>query len=218
MLRRFSQFRLPALPFALDALEPLYSANTLDFHHGKHHQIYVDKLNAAVGDTSTSLTQLITEQSHAKLPIRNMGGGHYNHCLFWLSLGANSAPAPTGKLLAHIERDFKSLDEFKTVFANAAVGQFGSGWAWLSIDPQGKLIVTNTANQDNPLMKDIGVKNGIPFFTVDVWEHAYYLQYQHRRAEFVNVFWKIANWTKVQELYEDYALKGKPVPADQLLN
>jgi Fe-Mn family superoxide dismutase len=217
MLRRFSQFRLPALPFASDALEPLYSARTIEFHHGKHHQIYVDKLNAAVGESSASLVSLITDQAQAKLGIRNFGGGHYNHSLFWLCLGPKSAGKPSGQLLAHIERDFQTFDKFKTEFEAAALGQFGSGWAWLSVGANGKLEVSNSANQDNPLMQGVTTKPGVPFFTVDVWEHAYYLQYQHKRAEFVEAFWRIVNWGQVQELYDDFAIKGKAVPADQLL-
>lgn len=216
MLRKFSSFKLPKLPFPDTSLEPIYDKKTLDFHWGKHHQVYVDNLNKAIGDRKVPLLEVIQDLSQHSLPFRNMGGGHYNHCLFWLSLG-KSASKPSGNLLAHIEKDFGDFDSFKAKFNQAAIATFGSGWAFLNVNPEGRLIITSCPNQDNLLMKGVYKANAIPFFTVDVWEHAYYLQYQNRRAEFVDKFWSVVNWDKVQEMYENYAIKQVPVPVDRLL-
>ena len=216
MLRRFFSFKLPKLPFPDTSLEPIYDKKTLDFHWEKHHQVYVDNLNKAIGDRKVPLLEVIQDLSQHSLPYRNMGGGHYNHCLFWLSLG-RGAERPTGSLLAHIQKDFGDFENFKAQFNKAAIATFGSGWAFLSVNPEGRLIISSCPNQDNPLMRGVYKANAIPFFTVDVWEHAYYLQYQNRRVEFVDKFWSVVNWNKVQEMYEKYAIKQVPVPVDQLL-
>lgn len=216
MLKRFFAFKLPKLPFNESALGAHYTKETLAVHHGKHHQTYVDKLNAAIGQVDVPLLEVIQNRAQHQVALRNNGGGHYNHSLFWLCLGTGKE-VPTGKLLEHINRDFGDFAKFKEAFANAAINTFGSGWAWLSVTPQGRLIVTSSPNQDNPLMRGVYQANSIPFFTCDVWEHAYYMQYQNRRAEFVDKFWKIVNWTKVEELYETYAINQRPVPVDELL-
>lgn len=216
MFRKFSTFKLPKLPFGESELEPIYDKNTISYHWGKHHKTYVDRLNAALGETKVSLLEVVKERAQHSLPLRNNGGGHYNHCLFWLSIG-KGAKQPGAKLLAHIESQWGSLDNFKAEFSQAAINTFGSGWAWLSVTPEGRLLISSSPNQDSPLMKGIYKANAIPFFTLDVWEHAYYLQYQNRRPDFVNEFWKIVNWTKVDEMYLNYALKQHAVPADQLL-
>ena len=143
-------------------------------------------------------------------------GGHYNHCLYWLTLG-KSAPKPSGKLLAHIQQEWTDFSTFQTEFTNAAINTFGSGWAWLCLTPQGRLQIVSTPNQDNTLMRGVYQANSIPFMTCDVWEHAYYLQYQNRRPEYLDKFWAIVNWKKVEHMYEAYALNQQPVPADQLM-
>lgn len=217
MLRAFSTFRLSKLQFAVNALEPYYDANTVTIHHQKHHQTYVDKLNAAVPQTNLSLAELITTQAASNVAVRNHGGGHYNHALFWLCLGPHSSQRqPGAKLTAAINKDFGSFQKFKEAFTNAAVNQFGSGWAWLSLNPAGKLVVSSSLNQDNPMMVGVAKETAVPFFTVDVWEHAYYLKYQNRRPEWVANFWDVVNWKNVDQFYETYALKSKPVPVDSL--
>jgi superoxide dismutase, Fe-Mn family len=216
MLRKFSSFKLPKLPFDISSLEPLYDKKTLEFHWGKHHQTYVDRLNSAVGDGKLSLLEVIEERAQHSLPLRNNGGGHYNHCLFWLCLGTGQEK-PSGKLLTHILSQWGDFETFKKEFSQAAINTFGSGWAWLSLNPENKLVISSSPNQDNPLMKGIYKANSVPFFTLDVWEHAYYLQYQNKRPEFVDKFWKIINWKKIEEMYETYALNHIPVPVDSLL-
>ncbi|CAG9317245.1 unnamed protein product [Blepharisma stoltei] len=216
MLKRFFSFKLPKLPFENTALEPLYDSRTLSFHHAKHHQTYVDKLNAALGTLDVPLIEIIRERAQHQTALRNNGGGHYNHCLFWLCLGKGKE-LPSGKLLAHINKEFGDFNRFKAEFTNAAVNTFGSGWAWLSVTPQGRLVITTSPNQDNPMMVGVYQATSIPFFTCDIWEHAYYLQYQNRRLEYVEKFWNIVNWNRVEEMYEQYALNQQPVPVDQLL-
>lgn len=216
MFRKFSSFKLPKLPFSDTSLEPIYDKNTIQFHWGKHHQTYVDRLNSAVGDAKLSLLEIVQERAQHSLPLRNNGGGHYNHSLFWLCLG-KGPERPSGKLLAHIQTQWGDFDKFKAEFNQAAINTFGSGWAWLSVNPEGNLVISNSANQDSPLMRGVFKANSIPFLTLDVWEHAYYLQYQNRRPEFVDKFWKIANWKKIEEMYEKYAIVQKPVPVDELL-
>lgn len=216
MLRKFGTFKLSKLQFAVTALEPYYDAATVTIHHQKHHQTYVDKLNAAVGTTNLSLAELIQTQAASNLAVRNHGGGHYNHALFWMCLGAGGAAQPQGALLAAINKDFGSFAQFKEQFSAAALNQFGSGWAWLSLSPAGKLEVSSSLNQDNALMKGVVKQTAIPFFTIDVWEHAYYLKYQNRRPEWVANFWNIVNWKNVEQFYETYALAGRPVPVDTL--
>ncbi len=195
-------FTLPQLPFGYDALEPTIDARTMEIHHSKHHQAYVDKLNAAVANTpeaELSLEELLRSVSQHSPAVRNHGGGHYNHSLFWEVITPGGASTPSGELAAAIDASFGSFEAFKQAFETAATGQFGSGWAWLVVD-QGKLAVGSTPNQDNPLM-DVTDLAGTPLLGLDVWEHAYYLQYQNRRPEYVSNFWKIVNWDVVAGLF-----------------
>lgn len=198
------KFVLPSLGYAYNALEPFIDAKTMEIHHTKHHQAYVTKLNEAVSTKpelqSLTLEQLITSinqlPTEVKGIIRNNGGGHWNHRFFWELLKVNTQPS--ARTLQVINKDFGSIEHFKTQFEKAALGQFGSGWAWL-IKKDGKLQITATPNQDNPLM-DIAVDKGTPIIGLDVWEHAYYLNYQNRRADYVKAFWNVLNWEKVDVL------------------
>ena len=196
-------FELPKLSYELNALEPHIDAKTMEIHHGKHHQAYVNNLNAAIAGTESegkSIEELMGHISEMSPAVRNNGGGHYNHSLFWEVIGPNGTGAPTGKLATAIEVDFGSFDEFKTQFASAGATRFGSGWAWLLVH-DGKLVVSSTPNQDNPLM-DIAEVKGTPILGLDVWEHAYYLNYQNRRPDYIAAFWNVVNWNKVSELFE----------------
>lgn len=194
-------FELPKLPFAHDALEPFIDSLTMQIHHEKHHGAYVSNLNNAL-QGSDSLNLLIEEiiRNISKYPVavRNNGGGHFNHSLFWNILSPRSEGQPDGILLEMINSEFGSFEKFREVFTNAAMTRFGSGWAWLSLDKNGKLCVCSTPNQDNPLM-DIADCQGTPILGLDVWEHAYYLKYQNRRADYVYAFWNIINWNQVKE-------------------
>lgn len=193
-------FTLAPLPYAHDALEPHIDTLTMQIHHGKHHQAYVDNLNKAVAGTDNenkSLEELVAEAGSISPAVRNNGGGHWNHTFFWESLGANKGGAPTGKLADAINEAFGSFDTFKEKFAAAGMTRFGSGWAWLIVK-DGKLEITSTPNQDNPLM-DVAEVKGKPILGVDVWEHAYYLKYQNRRADYLAAFWNVVNWDKVAE-------------------
>lgn len=197
-------FTLPPLPYAHDALEPAIDKATMEFHHGKHHQAYVDNLNKAV-DADPALQGQTLEQMFAamsKLPkaVRNNGGGHWNHSLFWELLApAGTTGEPSAELAAAIDRDLGGMDKFKEAFNAAGAGQFGSGWAWLIVQ-DGKLKVTSTPNQDNPLM-DVADDNGAVVLAADVWEHAYYLKYQNRRADYLKAFWTVVNWNKANALF-----------------
>jgi superoxide dismutase, Fe-Mn family len=196
-------FTLPALPYAPAALEPHIDALTMQIHHDKHHQAYVDNLNKAVAGTpneSKSLEELVSKAGTLPVAIRNNGGGHWNHSFFWEILAPGAGGKPTGKLAESIDADFGSFDAFKEKFAAAGLGRFGSGWAWL-IEQDGKLLISSTPNQDNPLM-DIAEVKGTPILGVDVWEHAYYLKYQNRRAEYLVAFWNVVNWKEVNKRYE----------------
>ena len=196
-------FELPKLSYELNALEPHIDAKTMEIHHGKHHQAYVNNLNAAIAVTESegkSIEELMGHISQMSPAVRNNGGGHYNHSLFWEVIGPNGTGAPTGKLATAIEAAFGSFDEFKTQFASAGATRFGSGWAWLLVH-DGKLVVSSTPNQDNPLM-DIAEVKGTPILGLDVWEHAYYLNYQNRRPDYIAAFWNVVNWNKVSELFE----------------
>lgn len=196
-------FELPKLSYELNALEPHIDAKTMEIHHGKHHQAYVNNLNAAIAGTESegkSIEELMGHISQMSPAVRNNGGGHYNHSLFWEVIGPNGTGAPTGKLATAIEVAFGSFDEFKTQFASAGATRFGSGWAWLLVH-DGKLVVSSTPNQDNPLM-DIAEVKGTPILGLDVWEHAYYLNYQNRRPDYIAAFWNVVNWNKVSELFE----------------
>jgi superoxide dismutase, Fe-Mn family len=195
-------FTLPTLPYAYAALEPHIDARTMEIHHTKHHQAYIDKLNAAVAGTDLdgkSLEEIMATVSKAPVAVRNNGGGHFNHSLFWTILTPTAGGAPTGELAAALEAAFGSFDEFKKQFSEAGAAQFGSGWAWLVVT-EGGLAVGSTPNQDNPLM-DVATIKGIPILGLDVWEHAYYLNYQNRRPEYIAAFWNIINWDEVAKRY-----------------
>jgi Fe-Mn family superoxide dismutase len=196
-------FELPKLPYDLTALEPHIDAKTMEIHHGKHHQAYINNLNAAIEGTDLSgksIEAIMAEISKHSMAVRNNGGGHYNHSLFWTILGPNAGGAPTGKLMDAITSAFGNFDAFKDQFAKAGATRFGSGWAWLVVH-EGRLVVTSTPNQDNPLM-DVAEVKGTPILGLDVWEHAYYLHYQNRRPDYISAFWNVVNWNKVSELFE----------------
>jgi Fe-Mn family superoxide dismutase len=195
-------FTLPALPYAANALEPHIDARTMEIHHGKHHNAYVTNLNNAIAGTDAeklTIEEICKNISKYPAAVRNNGGGHYNHSLFWTVLGANGG-SPSGALADAINAAFGSLDEFKTKFAAAATGRFGSGWAWLIKDSSGKLQITSTPNQDNPLM-DVAEVKGSPILGLDVWEHAYYLNYQNRRPDYITAFWNVVNWAEVAKRF-----------------
>ena len=195
-------FILPSLSYSFEALEPHIDRMTMEIHHGRHHKAYVDNLNKAVLGTpaaSLSLEELLGQVSKQSAVVRNNGGGHWNHRFFWQILSPAKGLQASAALLAQINQDFGSLDNLKTEFNKAATTRFGSGWAWL-LWSNGKLNISSTANQDNPLM-DIAEVKGIPILALDVWEHAYYLKYQNRRPEYVGNFWNVVNWNKVAELY-----------------
>ncbi len=192
-------FTLPALPYAFDALEPHIDTRTMEIHHGKHHQAYVTNLNAAIDNTEwsdKSIEEILANVSTLSPAVRNNGGGHYNHTLFWQIMGPGKGGVPTGIVGDAIQGSFGSFDAFKEALSKAGMTRFGSGWAWLSKDAQGKLFISSTPNQDNPLM-DIAEQKGTPILGVDVWEHAYYLHYQNRRAEYLTAFFNVINWDAV---------------------
>lgn len=196
-------FTLAPLPYAYEALEPHIDTLTMQIHHDKHHQAYVDNLNKAVAGTdheTKSLEDLLKVAGSISPAVRNNGGGHWNHSFFWDSLAANAGGAPTGQLAKAIEEAFGSFDAFKEKFSTAGMTRFGSGWAWLVVK-DGKLEVSSTPNQDNPLM-DVAEVKGFPVLGADVWEHAYYLKYQNKRADYLAAFWNIVNWNKVAERFE----------------
>lgn len=196
-------FTLPALPYALNALEPHIDARTMEIHHGKHHNAYVTNLNAAVAgkpEENLSIEEICKNISKYPAAVRNNGGGHYNHSLFWTVMSPNAGGAPAGALADAINAAFGNFDEFKTKFANAGATRFGSGWAWLIVGADGKLAVTSTPNQDNPLM-DVAEVKGTPILGLDVWEHAYYLNYQNRRPDYIAAFWNVVNWSEVSKLF-----------------
>jgi len=197
-------FTLPQLPYAHDALEPHIDTQTMQIHHGKHHQAYVDNLNKAIAGgehENKSLEELIANAGSISPVVRNNGGGHWNHTFFWESLAPNAGGQPSGKLADAINSAFGSFDAFKEKFNAAGTTRFGSGWAWLIVK-DGKLDVSSTPNQDNPLM-DVAEVKGTPILGVDVWEHAYYLKYQNRRPEYLAAFWNVVNWNKVSERFEN---------------
>ncbi len=187
------------LPYAYDALEPYIDAQTMEIHYSRHHQAYFNNLTKAVAGTELEgqpLETLFAKMSQLPVAVRNNGGGHWNHALFWKSLSPQGGGQPDGELLAAIEQAFGSFDEFKKQFDAAAVGRFGSGWAWLGVGADGKLFISSTPNQDNPLM-DVAEKRGAPLLGLDVWEHAYYLKYQNKRADYIAAFWNVVNWPEV---------------------
>lgn len=194
-------FTLPPLPYSHDALEPHIDTTTMQIHHGKHHQAYVDNLNKAIAGTpneNKTIEELVAVAGSISPAVRNNGGGHWNHTFFWESMAPNGGGAPSGALADAINAAFGSLDGLKEKMNNAGMTRFGSGWAWLIKDANGALSVISTPNQDNPLM-DIAEVKGTPLLGVDVWEHAYYLKYQNRRAEYLAAFWNVVNWSKVSE-------------------
>lgn len=196
-------FELPALPYAHNALEPHIDAKTMEIHHGKHHQAYVNNLNNAVKGNAAegvSLNDLIHNISKYSPAIRNNGGGHWNHSFFWGIMGPNAGGQPTGALMDAIVASFGSFDAMKDQFNSAATTRFGSGWAWLVVHDH-KLVITSTPNQDNPLM-DIAEVKGTPILGLDVWEHAYYLHYQNRRPDYIGAFWNVINWSAVNGYFE----------------
>ena len=198
-------FELPQLGYSHDALEPHIDQKTMEIHHGKHHAGYTAKLNAAIEGTNhsnKSIDELMTSLDMSNGVIRNNGGGFYNHCLFWKVMSPNGGGLPSGSLADAINRDFGSFENFKDTFSNAAATQFGSGWAWLCVLDGGKLEVCSTANQDNPLMPGIGC-GGRPILGIDVWEHAYYLNYQNRRPDYIDAFFNVVSWEEVQKRYNN---------------
>ncbi len=196
-------FTLPALPYALNALEPHIDELTMQIHHGKHHQAYVDNLNKALAGTPNegkTLEEIVAIAGTLGAPVRNNGGGHWNHSFFWETMAPNAGGIPSGTLADAITTAFGSFDTFKEKFAAAGLGRFGSGWAWLIVK-DGKLEIASTPNQDNPLM-DIAEVKGHPILGVDVWEHAYYLKYQNKRPDYLAAFWHVINWKKVTERFD----------------
>jgi Fe-Mn family superoxide dismutase len=196
-------FELPQLPYAKDALEPHIDAKTMEIHHGKHHNGYTTKLNGALegaGMESDTIETLLGNLDMNNAALRNNGGGYYNHCLFWEVMSPNGGGTASGAIAQAIDAAYGSFEDFKTAFSNAAATQFGSGWAWLCVQQGGKVEVCSSANQDNPLMPGIGC-GGTPILGLDVWEHAYYLNYQNRRPDYIDAFFNVINWEKVSELY-----------------
>ena len=196
-------FTLPNLPYAVDALEPNIDAMTMEIHHGKHHAGYTTNLNNAIAGTEAeklSIEDILKNVSTRSTAVRNNGGGFYNHCMFWEIMSPNGGGHPTGALAADIDARFGSFEAFKDEFSKAAATRFGSGWAWLIVDEAGHLAVSSTPNQDNPLM-DVADVKGTPILGVDVWEHAYYLNYQNRRPDYINAFFSVINWNEAEKRY-----------------
>jgi Fe-Mn family superoxide dismutase len=206
-------FELPKLPYDYKALEPHIDARTMEIHHSKHHQAYVTNLNAALAgkpEEKMSIEEICANISKLPVAVRNNGGGHYNHSLFWTIMKPQGGGEPSGELGDAIAGTFGSFADFKTQFANAGATRFGSGWAWLSFS-NGKLVVSSTPNQDNPLM-DVAEVKGTPILGMDVWEHAYYLNYQNRRPDYIAAFWNVINWDEVSKRYA-VAKSSAAVPA-----
>lgn len=204
-----SKFELKSLPYEYDALEPYIDKQTLEIHYGKHHKAYFDNFLKAIQDTEMEkmdITDIFKNMSEYRAAVRNNGGGYYNHTFYWEGMKPNGGVLPTGKLSDAISKAFGSVEEMKKQFSEAGKTQFGSGWAWLSIDNNEILFINSTPNQDNPLM-DISDKVGIPLLTMDVWEHAYYLKYQNKRPDYIEAFWNVVNWDEVEKRYE-IALKS----------
>lgn len=197
-------FELPKLSYAYDALEPNVDARTMEIHHTKHHNGYTNNLNAAIEGTDLSgksIESILTDLDMNNGALRNNGGGFYNHCLFWEVMSPNGGGTPSGDLAAAIDDAYGSFDAFKEAFSKAAATRFGSGWAWLCVHEGGKVEVCSSPNQDNPLMPGVGC-GGFPILGLDVWEHAYYLNYQNRRPDYIKAFFNVINWNKVSELYK----------------
>jgi len=200
-----AQFTVPALSYGYDALEPHIDKQTMEIHHDKHHAAYVEKLNKEVSGNAVlkdkSVEQIVSHVSKYNKAVRDNAGGHYNHSLFWAVLGPDGHTL-SGPLLEDINATFGSFEKFKTAFADSAKTRFGSGWAWLIVDATGKLKITSTPNQDNPLMDVVKVK-GTPILALDVWEHAYYLKYQNKRPDYITAFWNVVNWDEVNKKYNE---------------
>lgn len=202
-------YSLPTLPYSYEALEPHLDRETMEIHHTKHHQTYINNINAAIEGTeweSLTVEQLVSKindvPANLKAVVTNNGGGHANHSLFWTVLAPEAGGAPNGKLAAAIDAELGGLDTFKDAFVKAALTRFGSGWAWLSVTPEKKLVVESSGNQDSPLMH-----GNTPILGLDVWEHAYYLKYQNRRAEYISAFFNVVNWAEVARRYEEALAK-----------
>lgn len=196
-------FTLPSLNYNLDALEPHIDARTMEIHHGKHHQAYVTNLNNAIAGTdaeNASIEDICKNISKYPMAVRNNGGGHYNHSMFWSVLSPNGGGQPKGTLAEAINKTFGNFEDFKTKFNAAATTRFGSGWAWLIKNANGELEICSTPNQDNPLM-DIADVKGFPIIGLDVWEHAYYLHYQNRRPDYINAWWNVVNWDEAEKRF-----------------
>lgn len=200
-----SKFELAPLPYSFNALEPYIDAQTMEIHHGKHHGAYVTNLNKAIEGKpeleGKSLEELFQNISSAPVAVRNNGGGHYNHTMFWNIMGPNKGGKPTGALADAINSTFGSFEKFQELFNNAATTRFGSGWAWLVLSND-KLVVTSTPNQDNPLM-DVAEVKGFPIMGLDVWEHAYYLKYQNRRPEYITNWWNVVDWDAIAKRFDE---------------
>jgi len=204
-------YTLPALPYAYDALEPHFDARTMEIHHSKHHNAYITNVNKALADAGVAAPECIYELigDLSKVPeairpaVRNNGGGHANHSLFWKVLAAKGGGKPTGALAEAIDKTFGSYDAFKEAFGKAATTRFGSGWAWLIVKADKSLAVTSTPNQDNPLMKGVAEAYGDPILGLDVWEHAYYLKFQNLRPKYIETFWNVVNWPQVEKWYAE---------------
>lgn len=200
-------FVLDPLPYPSDALEPNIDKQTMEIHHDKHHNAYVTNLNNAISGTdmeSKSIEDILASVSQAPIAVRNNGGGHYNHTLFWNTISGNGGGEPTGTLAEAISQKFGSFDAFKEEFSKAAATRFGSGWAWLVVTPEGELSITSTPNQDNPMM-DIAEVKGFPVIGLDVWEHAYYLKYQNKRPDYIAAYFNVVDWEAAEKRYQ----KGK---------
>ena len=196
-------FELPKLPYAFDALEPHIDARTMEIHYSKHHAAYINNLNNAIKDTELegkSIEAIIAGATQLPPAVRNNGGGHYNHSLFWTVMSPSGGGKPSGDLADAINKSFGSFDAFKEKFSTAAATRFGSGWAWLSKNSKGELQVSSSPNQDNPLM-DLSEVKGLPILGLDVWEHAYYLHYQNRRPDYISSFWNVVNWSEVADRF-----------------
>ncbi|WP_268036102.1 superoxide dismutase [Algoriphagus sp. PAP.12] len=205
-----SKFELPALPYAYEALEPHFDQETMTIHHTKHHQAYVNNLNNALEGkegADKSLEEILVSVSTYGPAVRNNGGGHYNHSLFWSILSPTPQSEPSGDLADAINKTFGSLEEFKAEVKKAGMGQFGSGWAWLIVKHSGSLAVTATPNQDNPLMDTQTTDKGFPILGIDVWEHAYYLKYQNKRPDYLDAFWSVLDWKAVEKNYTEALAK-----------
>ena len=204
-----NKFEFQELPYSYNALEPSIDKQTVEIHYSKHHKAYYDNFMIAIKGTdmeSMDMMDIIRNISKYPMAVRNNGGGYFNHTFYWESMKPNGGGLPTGKLKEAIIKSFSSFDEFKKQFSDAGKTRFGSGWAWLCLDPKGTLFICSTPNQDNPLM-DIAEKKGIPLLTMDVWEHAYYLKYQNKRPDYIDAFWNVVNWEEVARRYET-ALKS----------